>query len=126
MLPKNTSLGTLEYVEVYDYYDFPQFFSCKNSVGEIYLALLVDEEPFTYLFALIKDPSILVLANYGLNTEDFYLYLDQKIYKVIVSDENIAVETSQSEVKSYFSDYIQKQKEEQKAFAEFLKQIHRE
>lgn len=73
MLPENTILGTLEYVEVYDFYDTPQFFSCKNQKKEIYLGLAVKNETLTYLFALIEDPSILALAIGGLNTPDFYL-----------------------------------------------------
>lgn len=129
MLPKNTILGTLEYIEVYDFYDTPQFFSCKNENGKIYLGLLVEDEDdfLTYLFALIEDSDILFLAKYGLNTPDFYLTLNYKIFKVTISeDEDTAIEIPPTEVESYFSDYINRRKESQKEFAAFLKEIHGE
>lgn len=44
MLPGNTILGTLEYIEVYNFYNTPQFFSCKNEKEEIYLGLAVDSD----------------------------------------------------------------------------------
>jgi len=127
MLPENTILGTLEYIEVYDFYDTPQFFSCKNQKEQIYLGLAVDSEPLTYLFALVEDSSILALVNFLLNTPDFYLDLDYKIFKVTMpKDEDTAIEISQSEVELYFSDYIKKRKESQEEFANFLKEIHGE
>jgi len=127
MLPENTKLGTLEYLEIYDFYDTPQFFSCKNERDEIYLALAVDSEPLTYLFVLIEDSSLLVLVNFGLNTPDFYLDLDYKVFKVTMSDtSDVVTELPQSEVKFYFLDYVQKRKESQEDFADFLKQIHGE
>lgn len=127
MLPENTILGTLEYIEVYDFYDTPQFFSCKNPKGEIYLGLAVYSEPLTYLFALIEDSSILALTVRGLNTPDFYLDLGYKVFKVVMSkDEETAIEISQEETESYFSDYIKKRKESQEEFANFLKEIHGE
>jgi len=61
MLPENTKLGTLEYLEIYDFYDTLQFFSCKNERDEIYLALAVDSKPLTYLFARV-DSDVLELA----------------------------------------------------------------
>lgn len=129
MLPENTILGTLEYIEVYDFYDTPQFFSCKNQKEEIYLGLAVNSEPLTYLFALIEDSSILFSAKYRLiNTPDFYLDLNYKIYKVILSGalHDVVTEIPQLEVESYFSGYIQKTKEKHEAFADFLKELHGE
>lgn len=41
--PQFTDLGKLEIIEVYEYYDRPLLFSCKNALGHIYVALLVDE-----------------------------------------------------------------------------------
>lgn len=54
MLPRNTQLGTLEYVEVIDYYDFPQFFSCKNELGTTFLGLAIEDNPLTYLFGQVE------------------------------------------------------------------------
>ena len=36
-------LGELEIVEVYDYYNFPLLFSCKNDTGKKYIAFIADE-----------------------------------------------------------------------------------
>lgn len=58
MLPKNTELGTLEYIEVYDYYDFPQFFSCKNESGDIFLGLAIEDNPLTFLFSQIDSQTL--------------------------------------------------------------------
>ena len=33
-------LGELEILEVYDYYDFPTLFSCKDAAGSLYIATL--------------------------------------------------------------------------------------
>jgi len=43
-LPRSTILGDLSVIEIYEYYDIPSLFSCKNSTGHIYLALSVDED----------------------------------------------------------------------------------
>ena len=37
------SLGRLEIVETYAYYDQPVLFSCKNAVGHLYLVVAADE-----------------------------------------------------------------------------------
>lgn len=43
-LPKNTRLGKLECLEIYDQYDSrPCLFSCRNQSGQIYLAVWADE-----------------------------------------------------------------------------------
>lgn len=36
-------LGKLEIVEIYDYYDQPVLFSCKNTDGNLYLVVAADE-----------------------------------------------------------------------------------
>lgn len=38
-----SELGRLEIVEVYDYYDQPILFSCKNAAGHLYLVVAADE-----------------------------------------------------------------------------------
>ena len=41
-LPERTILGQLEIIEVYDFYDKPVLFSCKNKSGLIFTVLCVD------------------------------------------------------------------------------------
>lgn len=38
-LPQGTILGKLEIHHVLEYYDFPRLFSCRNSTGQLYIAL---------------------------------------------------------------------------------------
>lgn len=44
VLPKNTALGKLEIIEVFEYYDQPVLFACQNAAGSLYLAVLEDED----------------------------------------------------------------------------------
>ncbi len=49
-------LGKLEIVEIYDYYDQPVLFSCKNTDGDLYLVVAADENDQyeTWLYAQIS------------------------------------------------------------------------
>lgn len=42
-LPHNTSLGTLVMVEVYEFYDRPILFTCRNTNDVLYLVILTDD-----------------------------------------------------------------------------------
>ena len=42
-LPQGTTLGKLEPIEVYEFYDQPLLFSCRNASGSIFLAVSIDE-----------------------------------------------------------------------------------
>jgi hypothetical protein len=55
-LPINTPLGKLELQRVIEYYDFPRIFTCKNSTGQIYLAISIydDVEEFHWIFLPIS------------------------------------------------------------------------
>ena len=43
LLPHLSPLGKLEIVEVYEYYDRPCLFSCRNASGFLFLALWIDQ-----------------------------------------------------------------------------------
>jgi len=45
-LPQGTILGNLEMLEVYEFYDKPCLFSCRNVAGQIFLALWIDETAY--------------------------------------------------------------------------------
>ncbi len=49
-------LGRLEIVEIYDYYDQPVLFSCKNTVSDFYLVVAADENDQyeTWLYAKVS------------------------------------------------------------------------
>jgi uncharacterized protein (DUF433 family) len=44
LLPKDTFLGKLEIIEVYDFYDKPVLFACRNAADNLFLAVLEDED----------------------------------------------------------------------------------
>ena len=48
-------LGKLEIVEVYEYYDQPVLYSCKNAMGHFYLVVAADEDDqyLTWLCAAV-------------------------------------------------------------------------
>lgn len=52
-LPQSTILGKLEMIEIYEFYDHPVLFACKNASGSIFLAAFVDENDNfdTWLYA---------------------------------------------------------------------------
>lgn len=55
-LAKNTIIGKLETVEVYEYYDIPRLFSCVNQYGYYYIALSVSDTTHCHiwLYALVS------------------------------------------------------------------------
>ena len=44
VLPLNTILGKLEIIEIFEYYDKPLLFVCRNASDSLYLVVLEDEE----------------------------------------------------------------------------------
>ncbi|MDX2241973.1 MAG: DUF6575 domain-containing protein [Leptolyngbyaceae cyanobacterium bins.302] len=47
LLPQETILGKLEILEVYEFYDKPCLFSCRNVAGQIFLAIWIDETSYS-------------------------------------------------------------------------------
>ena len=43
-LPQGTILGKLEPIEIYEFYDQPLLFSCRNASGDIFLVVSIDED----------------------------------------------------------------------------------
>lgn len=43
MLPENTILGTLTMLEIYEFYNMPVLFACRNRTGQLFLAVWIDE-----------------------------------------------------------------------------------
>lgn len=47
LIPQETILGNLEILEVYEFYDKPCLFSCRNVAGQIFLAIWIDETSYS-------------------------------------------------------------------------------
>ena len=43
-LPQSTHLGKLELIEVYEFYDQPILFSCRNASDAIFMGVFADED----------------------------------------------------------------------------------
>ena len=43
LLPLDTSLGQLQIFEIYEFYNMPVLFACKNQADTIYLSVWIDE-----------------------------------------------------------------------------------
>jgi hypothetical protein len=56
ILPTASFLGKLEIIEVYEYYDKPVLFTCRNAVDTTYLVVLVSESDAssTWLYAALS------------------------------------------------------------------------
>jgi hypothetical protein len=44
LLPRQTYLGKLSIIEVYEAYDEPCLFACQHASGQTFLAVLIDED----------------------------------------------------------------------------------
>lgn len=82
-LPKNTILGKLRIETVFQFYDIPRIFSCKNNSGSLFLALSVfdDYDSFKWLYLPLSVDRLSSIVNKGillreafLSPEDGYLY----------------------------------------------------
>lgn len=76
LLPLNTELGRLEIIEVYEYYDQPCLFSCKNEKGAIFLAIWSTDE--MWLYVPVTEERInegIQIRDYYFNSEKGYVYL---------------------------------------------------
>ena len=68
------SLGRLEIVETYAYYDQPVLFSCKNSVGHLYLVVAADENDQyeTWLYAKVSVERLTLVRSGAIDLHDAF------------------------------------------------------
>jgi hypothetical protein len=82
-----TILGQLEIIEVYDFYDKPVLFSCKNSTGLIFIALYVDSSDFAevWLYAPVSESRFQSLIKGSIKLKDIFTKAqDGYVYQVEV------------------------------------------
>ena len=87
VIPQFANLGRLEIIEVYEFYDIPCLFSCRNKSGQIFIAILVKETRngnlwlYVYVsldkFNLVRAGKIDLRDTYKRAEDDF-------VYKVII------------------------------------------
>ena len=78
-LPKNTYLGNLELNEIFEFYDIPRLFTCKNKTGQHYLVLSIDENEDQLIWLYL-----------GISIDRFNLLINKKmdLYSAFKSPEN--------------------------------------
>ena len=84
-LPQSTSLGRLQLLETYDYYDGPRLFSARNAVGTTFFVLWADTttEEDTWLYAPVSMERLADLREGALTIRDGFLRPeDGVVYKV--------------------------------------------
>jgi len=91
LLPQSTQLGKLELIEVYEYYDTPCLFSCRNASGHLFIAILFDQTKKNekWLYASMSQrrfenirAGLIDIRNAFFNSEDGF------IYEVIMNSDN--------------------------------------
>ncbi|MEH2118964.1 DUF6575 domain-containing protein [Nostoc sp.] len=98
-LPERTILGQLEIIEVYDFYDKPVLFSCKNKSGLIFIVLCVDSSEFAeiWLYASMSSSRFQSVVQGGVELRDIFIYTeDAFVYQVEIpyeDDLNAVVKT---------------------------------
>ena len=69
-------LGKLEIVEVYEYYDQPVLYSCKNAAGHLYLVVAADENDkyVTWLCVAVSTERINLIRSGKIDLHDAFAY----------------------------------------------------
>ena len=71
---KIPELGRLEIVEVYEYYDQPVLYTCKNDVGHFYLVVAADEDDqyLTWLCAAVSTGRLNLIRSGAIDLHDAF------------------------------------------------------
>lgn len=89
-LPERTVLGQLEIIEVYDFYDQPALFSCKNKSGQTFIVVWVDSSEIAdlWLYASVSSSrfqdarrGLIELRDIFTNSEDSFVYQVETPYE---------------------------------------------
>ncbi len=89
LLPQETILGNLEILEVYEFYDKPCLFSCRNVAGQIFLVIWIDETSYSdsWLYVPTSLKRIQQVITGGMELKDAFLRAeDGFIFEVIITN----------------------------------------
>jgi hypothetical protein len=73
--PRVLHFGRLELVEVYEFYDRPLLVCCRNTVGALYLAVLIDEQDDsteTWLYIALSEDRLRQVRSGGIDLHDAF------------------------------------------------------
>jgi hypothetical protein len=83
--PPFDELGKLELIEIYEFYDKPLLFSCKNASDSIFLALLVEENDMyeTWIYAGMSRRRLEQIRSGLIDLHDaFFMAEDEMVYEI--------------------------------------------
>jgi hypothetical protein len=106
MFPQNTSLGKLELVEIYEYYDRPVLFTCRNGTGTYFLAQAddIDDEAETWLYVGMSRLRFEHLRSGEIDLHDAFTDAEDEIVFEVRIPHN---ETESQEIKPLIAEQIQ-------------------
>ena len=87
----NQELGTLEIVEIYDYYNGPLLFSCKDSESELYIVIFADYLPEheMWLYAAVSHVRLNQIVSGIVNLHDaFFKPETGRLLKAMIPHKN--------------------------------------
>lgn len=103
MLPINSELGSLDYIEVHDYYDFPRLFTAQDLESTRgYLAVWIDtlEDVEEFLWVRL-DSWHMLLFELGLrDIRDSFLLSDSDFYRVRIGPTSLVQRIAATDIKS--------------------------
>lgn len=89
-LPQNTSLGQLEILEVYEFYDRPLLFACCNRANTYYLVVLVQEvdEADVWLYVATSPKRLQHIRSGGIDLHDAFAETEDGISYIVTQPHN--------------------------------------
>ncbi|MGB5961237.1 MAG: DUF6575 domain-containing protein [Coleofasciculaceae cyanobacterium] len=97
LLLQATTIGNLEMLEVYEYYDKPCLFSCRNGSGQIYLAVWIDETPNSdsWLYVPLSSRRFQYIRSGGIDLHDAFLMAeDNFVFQIITFNNDTPAEVT--------------------------------
>lgn len=91
LLPQSTQLGKLELIEVYEYYDTPCLFSCRNASGHLFIAILFEQtkQLEKWLYTSMSQRRFENIRAGLIDIRDAFLTSeDGFVYEVIINSDN--------------------------------------
>jgi hypothetical protein len=87
-LPKNTPLGFLEIKDIFEYFDFPRLFTCKNKSNSIFLAVSTydDSETFEWLYLPTSPDRIKSLIDQKISLNEAFTNPEDGYLLKVISD----------------------------------------
>ncbi len=86
LLPRETALGHLQLLEVYDYYDGPRLFAARNVVGTTFFVLWADDlqDQEVWLYVPVSEERLLQLREGSLSIREAFLKAEDGILHKVV------------------------------------------